>query len=271
MIGKLLGAMFGFAWFGWLGALLGLYIGHLFDKGMSQNFNTAGHSQRQAQVQKAFFRVTFLVMGRIAKADGRVSKDEIQWAEFVMNRMNLHNQHRQEAINLFNKGKDGQFDLNAELAEFRRLIGRNANLTQMFLEIQLQAAYADGDLSQAEQVLLNQVCQGLGISAMRFEMIHARVRAERAFTAGGGYQGAGGPGSRPASRNQLAEAYKVLGVQSSASDGEVKKAYRRLMSQHHPDKLVAKGLPEEMMKLAKEKTQEIQAAYELIKKHREKQ
>ena len=69
-------------------------------------------------------------------------------------------------------------------------------------------------------------------------------------------------------RQQLANAYAVLGVKADTPDDELKKTYRKLMSQHHPDKLLAKGLPEEMMKLAKEKTQEIQTAYDLIKKSR---
>ena len=64
----------------------------------------------------------------------------------------------------------------------------------------------------------------------------------------------------------LSQAYKILGVSKNSSEAEIKKAYRRLMSQHHPDKLVSKGLPDEMIQLATEKTQEIRKAYDLIKK-----
>ena len=70
-------------------------------------------------------------------------------------------------------------------------------------------------------------------------------------------------------RTSLKDAYRLLGVSDGASDAELKKAYRRLMSQHHPDKLVAKGLPEQMVKDATEKTQQIKAAYELIRKSRD--
>ena len=81
---------------------------------------------------------------------------------------------------------------------------------------------------------------------------------------GGGTAG----GTRAPSRDQVADAYRVLGVAADASDAELKKAYRRLMSQNHPDKLAAKGLPESMREMAEQKTREITAAYELIERTR---
>ncbi len=263
IFGKLLGGLFGYSWLGFLGALIGVYVGHLFDKGLARNFSGAGFAS-QGDIQKAFFRVTFLMMGRMAKADGRVSEDEIRWAEFVMNRMNLSPEMRRQAIELFGQGKDIGTDIELELKSFRSKVGRHATLIQMFLEIQIQAGYADGELNQQELALLQSACAILGISKLRFETIHQRIRAERAF-AEGQYQQYGGAQREYSAQDKLEEAYKVLGVKPQNSDAEIKKAYRRLMSQHHPDKLVAKGLPEEMMRLAKEKTQEIQAAYETIK------
>lgn len=263
IFGKLLGGLFGYSWLGFLGALIGIYVGHLFDKGLARNFSGAGFTP-QADIQKAFFRMTFLMMGRMAKADGRVSKDEIRWAEFVMDRLNLSAEMRRQAIDLFGQGKDAATDIEGELRDFRRKVGRHATLIQMFLEIQIQAGYADGELNGQELSLLQQACSILGISALRFETIHQRIRAERAF-ADGKYQQYGGGQRQYSAQEKLEEAYNVLGMTPQNSDAEIKKAYRRLMSQHHPDKLVAKGLPEEMMKLAKEKTQEIQAAYETIK------
>lgn len=267
IFGKLLGAFIGYNWFGIPGAILGLFIGHQFDKALAGSMSGAS-SGNQAQIQQSFLRVTFLTMGRLAKADGQVSRNEIEWAEFVMSRMNLTADMRQQAMQLFDEGKSDGFDLDSELAGFRQIVGRHATVVQMFLEIQIQAAYADGSLSQKEHVLLRHVCEQIGISSIRFEAIHQRIKAERAFAGQGGYQqgSAGQPQYTPAAK--LKEAYKVIGVEESASDAVLKKAYRRLMSQNHPDKLVAKGLPEEMMRIAKEKTQEIQAAYDLIKQHR---
>ena len=84
----------------------------------------------------------------------------------------------------------------------------------------------------------------------------------------GGYQQYSQQGSYRTQGADLAAAFRVLGVQESDDSTVIKRAYRKLMSEHHPDKLVAKGLPPEMMELAKEKAQSIQAAYDLIKKEK---
>lgn len=262
MFGKIIGGLIGYSWLGLLGGLAGIFIGHQFDKALAKGFSTVS-SADQALIQEAFFRATFVLMGKMAKADGQVSRDEIKWAEYVMDRMQLTPDMRKKAIGFFGLGKGDSVDLEAELKDFRHRVGRHANVIQMFLEIQIQAGYADGELSHLELTLLQQVCSHLGISSFRFEIIHQRIKAERAF-AESSQQQYGGAQPQYSEAEKLGKAYTVMGVDAGASDAEVKKAYRRLMNQHHPDKLVAKGLPEEMMDLAKEKTQEIQAAYEMI-------
>jgi DnaJ like chaperone protein len=151
--------------------------------------------------------------------------------------------------------------LDAALEQFRRECHRRTTLLQMFLEIQIQAALADDRLHADENRMLLRVAADLGFSADRVEqLIHMLSGAARQRSAGDGRPG--GPG-------ELAAAYETLGVGTAADDAEVKRAYRRLMNQHHPDKLVAKGLPEEMVKLATEKTQQIRTAYERIKRARQ--
>lgn len=255
--GKLLGGAFGYLLAGPLGALLGAALGHNFDKGLKGNLGFDAGSQER--VQTAFFTALFSVMGHLAKADGRVSADEIRLAREVMGRMSLDQDMRRAAIELFNQGKRPDFPLDDVIEQFRAECHRRRHLMQMFLEILLHAAYADGSLHAQERHILEHVREQLGFSAEQFRHLEAMVRNARHFA---------GAEQRVAPGQVLKEAYEILGVSAQASDAEVKKAYRRLMNQHHPDKLVAKGLPEEMIKLATEKTQEIKRAYETVKQAR---
>jgi DnaJ like chaperone protein len=261
--GKLLGGAFGFLLAGPLGALIGAALGHNFDRGLIQGLSGQFQPGAQERVQTAFFTALFSVMGHLAKADGRVSEKEIQLARGVMQRMNLNEQMRQAAIHLFNQGKQPDFPLQDVLRQFRSECHRRRNLMQMFVEILLHAGYADSHLHPGEKAVLEQIRQQLGFSLSEFQHMEALVRNAQHF---------GGAGPGPADvvtpQAELSEAYEILGVTESASDSELKRAYRRLMNQHHPDKLVSKGLPEEMMRLATEKTQEIKEAYELIRKSR---
>lgn len=261
--GKLLGGTFGFMLAGPLGALIGVALGHNFDKGLAGSLRDQFEPGAQERVQTAFFTALFSVMGHLAKADGRVSELEIDLARDVMRRMNLNKDMRETAIRLFNQGKQADFPLNDVLLQFRTECHRRRHLMQMFAEILMHAAYADGEVHKGERSVLEQVRQQLGFSTLQFRHIEALVRNARHF-GGGGF--AEEPPVSPEAT--LREAYEILGVQEGASDAEVKKAYRRLMNQHHPDKLVSKGLPEEMIKLATEKTQEIKKAYEMVKKAR---
>lgn len=264
--GKLAGGAFGFMLGGPLGALLGAVLGHNLDKGLGGLSHDEGLAPGERErVQTAFFTATFSVMGCIAKADGQVSKDEIDLAKAVMNEMDLDDGMRRAAINLFNQGKEDAFPLDDVLDQFRQECHRRNTLIQMFIEIQLQAAYADGRLDTAEEHLLLDICKALGIPEFVFRRLERMIQAERHF--GGGAAG-GRRAAQPASGLTLQDAHDILNISSDASDAEVKKAYRRLLSQHHPDKLVSKGLPEEMMKMAAKKTHEIRKAYEKVKESR---
>jgi len=263
--GKVVGGALGFVLGGPLGALLGGVLGHKLDKGMASLQDTeemdTGDRER---VQTAFFTATFSVLGHIAKADGRVSPREIALAEAVMQRMDLSAELRATAIQLFNRGKADEFDLDGVLTQFRRECHRRATLLQIFLEIQIQAAYADGIPAPGERRILNRIREQLGIPEFLFSRMEQLAGLQWEFAAGG--PGAAGAGGRPTAPRgpTLEQAYGLLGLSPQATDAEVKRAYRRLISQHHPDKLVSKGLPEEMMKLASQKTHEIRQAYEMI-------
>ncbi|WP_020407084.1 co-chaperone DjlA [Hahella ganghwensis] len=264
--GKLIGGAFGFVLGGPLGALLGAALGHSLDSGI-KNLHVDGvdwSGGDTERVQAAFFTAVFSVMGHLAKADGRVSESEIQAARQIMDRMQLDDDQKRLAMGLFNQGKQPDFDLESVLDQFRKECHRRTNLLQMFLEILIVTALADLELHESEQKVLFQVADRIGFHRRQFEQLLAMAAAQQRY-AGQHRQQMPQQPKGPT----LEEAYQALGVEPSATDGELKKAYRRLMSQHHPDKLVAKGLPEEMIKMATEKTQEIRAAYEQIKRARE--
>jgi len=259
--GKALGGAFGFMMGGPLGALFGIAFGHSFDRGLSSTLSGEFFEPgQQERVQAAFFTATFSVMGHIAKADGKVTRDEIRMAEAVMNHMQLDADVRESAKRLFNEGKSADFPLDDVLDQFRKELSRRSNLLQMFLEIQLQAAYADGVMDVAEEQLLLHICHRLGVPESKFRRLEAMLKV--------GFGQAGYGSAQPVRTRSINDAYTMLGIDKTASNAEVKKAYRRLMSQHHPDKLVAKGLPEQMIRDATKKTQQIKDAYEQIKKSR---
>ena len=270
-LGKFLGGAFGFMLGGPLGAILGASVGHQFDIGMIRlDAHEALRPGDQHRVQMAFFTATFSVMGHIAKADGRVSPEEISLSNRIMDQMSISGDMRTTAINLFQQGKSDGFPLDDVLAQFYQECHRRTDLIRMFLEIQIQEALADGSLDSKEERLLLHICGQLRVSRFDYDRLKIRVHAQQRFY-GQGYQHQDYQSQQPyRGQSSLQDAYEVLGLTPSANDEEVKKAYRRLMSQNHPDKLVAKGLPEEMMKLAKEKTQKITKAYETIQQARKK-
>ncbi len=257
--GKILGFLFGFMLSkNIFGALLGAWLGHRFDQGVGLNFNNLGGSKSDTDRQAAFFYSTFSVMGYIAKANGRVTQHEIAFAKAYMDKLGLKDELRQQAQEAFRDGKTTGFPLSERLAKLKSAVGHRHDLLLLFLEIQIQVAFADGELDSDERNALHQIASGLGYSPKELDKLLEMIIAGANFH----QQGSGNGFANSA--QQLENAYKVLGVSDNNSASEVKKAYRKLMSQHHPDKLVAKGLPPEMMEIAKQKAQDIQAAYELI-------
>jgi DnaJ like chaperone protein len=273
IFGKILGTFFGFLFGGWFGALLGLFLGNQFDKARAYRTGFGGgfsSGPSQSARQEEFFNAAFAVMGHVAKAKGQVTEQEINLANTIMVRMNLNSDQKMAAQEAFRQGKQADFPLDDILSKVKSSSAGRFDLLQFFLEIQISAAFADGDLDPNERIVLHKIAQRLGFSAEQLEsrlrMQEAAFRFQQGGAFGGGQQGgASGQWQQPQA-NRLADAYKVLGIDEGTSDRDVKKAYRKLMNEHHPDKLMAKGLPPEMMNMAKEKSQDIQQAYELIKK-----
>ncbi len=269
--GKILGFLFGFMLSKTLfGALLGLWLGHIFDRGRGFNFNgMAGGKEDDVSRQAAFFYTTFSVMGHVAKAKGKVTSHDIAFANAYMDKLSLSSELRQQAQDAFREGKSSGFPLNDRLIKFKRLMGNRHDLLLMFLEIQIQVAFSDGELDDAERSVLHTIAKFLGYSTRELDNLLEMIIAGADFhqqQSAGGYRQQGS--TSQVSGLQLSRAYKVLGVDKHSTTPMIKRAYKKLMSQHHPDKLIAKGLPPEMMESAKQKTQDIQAAYDLIVKQK---
>jgi len=265
IFGKIIGGLLGFFSGGLFGAIIGIFVGHFFDKGIGQAMGFDYGADR-ARLQRLFFETSFSIMGHLAKADGRISKEEISQAELLMERLGLTSEHRKEAIDLFKKGSGADFQLEPVISAFISEGGRKHNLPVLLLEFLFSMAMADGELHAAEKEILGRAAGYLGIGSRQFEQLLAMLTAQQSFQQGHyqGYQA----GSRGPSVDELDNAYQALGVASGDSDRDIKKAYRKLMSQHHPDKLIAQGVPEDMIKVGTEKAQEIQAAYDLIRTSR---
>ena len=267
--GKIIGAAIGLWIGGPVGGALGLLVGHQFDADDSNRARLGPDSA--ARVHELYFPAVFRVMGHVAKADGRVSEQEIAAARAVMTALRLTPEQVRQAVGYFGEGKEPGFALDAALAELRPLLRAYPQLAQFFMEIQLQATLAGNGLSARPRARLLRAAYLLGLTSDDFTRLEALMRWRMNGGAAGGYTGAGagasaGPrGSAQADADRHRQAYALLETSAAASDEQVVKAYRRQMSRNHPDKLQANGLPESMLERAKERTQQIQAAYELIR------
>jgi DnaJ like chaperone protein len=266
----------------WLAAIagffLGSYISFKLSGGLIGNLsgfgNVGGITGIKTQRQAIFFKTVFTLMGKLAKADGRVSEQEIAHVEKFMAQLGMTASHRKKAISHFQTGAAPSFSIDSIIQEFNAVAMQSPNLKQLVMVYLLGVAMADGQMHPRELELLSEIAQKLGYSPQAFAQLLAMLQGQGHFSGGGYHQGGNYSGGQSAggytSANALASAYQALGVKESASDAEIKKAYRRLIREFHPDKLMGQGVPEDMIKVATERSQEIQAAYDLIKKSRGK-
>jgi len=253
------------------GAAMGALIGYLIEH--SLGFGTASEAWRSPHggaadarathsmsISDEFFRTTFELMGHVAKSDGRVTEAEIDAARGLMHELKLGPREIGIAIACFRAGKSATYDAELGVERLREACGQRYDLLRAFMELQLRAALAGNGMSPPARVILVRVAERLGMSGLEFAYMEAALRARQRM-----HGASPGAGRHAAGAGSLAECYAELEVDANITDQEVTKAYRRQMSRHHPDKLVANGLPESMAQMAKEKTQRIQEAYEGIR------
>jgi len=247
IIGAGIGAIVG----GWQGFIIGGLIGY-----------GAGFLLRQTLVgglrvvQSQLLDSVFAIMGALCKADNVITRDEINAVEQIFGMLNLQGEQREQAKAAFNRGKQPEFDLDAAVDQFARISHGRRPLVQLFLQLQVMAIAADGRIDPAEHAMLVRIARRLGLSETDVSQLEALLRA--------GTTGPSGPGARP-TQDKLADAYIALGVTPDTDAAAIKRAYRKLISQNHPDKLAARGLPESMRAVAEERSRELNSAYDLIK------
>ena len=279
LLGKIVAGSLGWVFAGPLGLVLGVIFGHSLDSILSESYPVRDNPHQFKQAD--FINALFTVLGNIAKSDGRVSEAEIRYTREVMAKMGLTRAGARQAINSFNVGKVSAFKVGEVIAKLHEKVPPNHVLVQTLMENLIGMAYVDGPMTVMARTVLLQVCEGLGVSRLDFERLDAMTRARYDFyrTHRQQHQQHQQHQQRSQSRQQyytdtddtvisVSQAYEILEIKASATDVEVKKAYRKMMSRHHPDKLIAQGLSPEMIKLATSKTQRIKAAHDIIKKNR---
>ena len=263
-LGKLIGAILGLYFTHSLfGAVVGMALGHLWDAGML-NMPKPG-----VQGSHSFIAPLFGLAGAISKSDGRVSEGEITATENLMERMQLTSAQREEAISHFNQGKLADFRTTAAIADLKVWAGGRRDLAYLLLDMLLDIVYAEGAPLQTDKLrIVRKLCWSLNVDERELSALAAMKGYGYAYQRGYGhtygYGSAGGQRYEQSTRTDpvAKDPYAILGLTSGASDREVKRAYRKLISQHHPDKLG--DVPEELKRRAEERAREINTAYEKI-------
>lgn len=256
--GKVIAGIIGLLVGGVIGLIVGIFVGHSFDKGLARTFSFAS-PENIARIKNSFFETTFLLLGHLAKSDGRISAQEIEHAELIITQMGLDAGQRKRAIDLFKQGAAPEFALQPTVEAFSATCGAQKKLKQTLLLFLISMALVDDHtIAASELAALERTATAMGFSSVELRALLNMAQAQEHF-----HQGPGSTGTT------LKDAYMALGISEDATDKELKKAYRKLMSQNHPDKLIAQGVPEDMIKIATAKSQEIVSAYDMIKKYRD--
>lgn len=228
-------------------------------------------------IRESFFTTVFSLLGHIANCDGYINRNEIKRTQVYMDKMKLSAHCRSEAIHLFRSGSSPAFDINSSLEEFKSAAGENPNITQVLLVYLISMARTDGQLVKKEMEVVQKVAGGLGYTSIVFDHLLKIITAQDEFEPPADndkYQRTNTDYQKHNFKAHVtidrSAAFRALDISPDASEVEIKKAYRRLVNQFHPDKLVGQGMPPDLVSAATERFRKIQAAYELLQKYRRK-
>ncbi|MHC8323643.1 DnaJ domain-containing protein [Pseudomonas sp. GB2N2] len=248
--GTLIGAGAGFAIASIPGAMLGALLGQALDRRLQ--LQTWGHL-REKLGGKPMLRndeLLFVLLGRLAKSNGRVVDGHIHQARQEMQALDMTDPAKQRAIAAFNRGKSGHDRLQGYL----RRLSVQPHAAEGVLRACWRMIWADGRASTAERALIAQWGKWLGWKSYQVQALAADYEPQRR--------------SVVSSSVLYQEALMLLGVTASTEPAQIKRAYRRLLSRHHPDKIAGSGATALQVREATDKTRELQSAYTLIRQRR---
>ena len=263
--------VFFFLFLHYYGFLYGLFFGYLCGTVIDRLI--ALHRKRKVE------NLLFLALGKLARADGQIHAEEIRRAEMIFKQLGITGERREQAINHFRLGAKPDFDIDDEIRHFIRkgvpLTQRSA-LLEMLIIFSIENLDDRAVLNPDYSPLLEHIAVLLEIPRHMFRTMLSILIAQANFHHFGGssnsadwaYNDRGAYTSPPMSADMLATAYQALGASESDSDTEIKKKYRRLVNRFHPDKIAGQGFGMDAVELAKEKTQQVQSAYDQIKRVR---
>ena len=233
-----------------------------FDRGFADKFTKFGpqvSSGRLERLSPQFIEVLFHAMGHIAKADGRVTEDEIRAARGLMHRLGLGPMEARKAMGWFEAGKNPAWPMRIKIRELSEDGARKTENRALFVRLLMEIALCNATIHHRERVLLWVACTEFDIGRVELAQLEAMLRAQRGFQ-----RSAAGD----ADAKRVRAAYETLGVEKSSSDHDIKTAYRRLMNKNHPDKLAGDNPDAAAVAEAERRTREVRSAYEMLKTRR---
>lgn len=239
--GKIIGGTTGFALGGPLGALFGVLAGHAVDRMSVQG--EFRETPEGPEVKQVAFTIAVVALGaKMAKADGVVTRDEVDAFKEVFK---IPPEEAKNVARFFDQAKKDSIGFEPYARQIAGMFRHQPAVLEELLDCLFHIARADGVYHPGEKKFLGSVADIFGFEEATFRRIEARNM---------------GP--------DKADPYTVLGVTREQSDAQIKSAYRTLIKEHHPDKLVAQGMPAEVVELANEKLATINDAYDKIEKER---
>ena len=240
--GRLLGGAAGFALGGPIGAILGVMAGSAFDKKNKSSFNYSKISQEQKQ---QVFTISFIILSaKLAKSDGQVTDDEIQ---AFKEKFNVPKSELNKVGKIFNEAKKDVYGYKQIADQVGLLFADNKILLEELLNNLFYIAASDGQISLKEIDLLRSISQSFSFDENTFQRIFQMNL-----------------------KDNTSDPYRILGVSRDDSDQEIRKKWIQLNKEHHPDNLIARGMPKEFIEQSNKELAAINLAYDIIKEIRAK-